>query len=408
MIAEILSIGTELLMGDTVDTNAAWIAKELRDLGIGVYRKTTVGDNPKRLADAYREALSRADLIIASGGLGPTRDDLTKEIAMDVFEQEGVLHEPSVRHLERIFESDPERMRRNEKQAVFPASAVVLPNPSGTAPGCILQKDGKTIVLLPGPPHEMEVVFEGFVEWYRRVHAKETILTKTLRLTGIGESDVNAMIGDLFDSVNPSLAPYAKPYEVTLRIAGKGTEESVIRSQMDALEAQVREILKEYIYGADEDTLEAVCIHRLMEKKQTVAVAESLTGGLVAARLVNVPNASLAFHTGFVVYGEDAKQSILGVREETLARHTAVSRETCEEMLLGLKERTGKDYGLATTGYAGPTGEDVGLTWIGILTPEGIHCEQHRFTGGRERVRNRAARMALTLLWRALVKEERE
>ena len=402
MKAEILSIGTELLLGNIVNTNSRYLAEECSLLGIGIYRITEVGDNPQRLRAVYRECLERSDLIIATGGLGPTRDDLSKEMAVEVLGQTSVLHEPTQKKLQRTFQHNEERIGYNLKQAYFPENAVVLENPHGTAPGCILFSGDKRIVLLPGPPHEMEVVFEGFKAWWERHEEKSTIRSRVLRLAGIGESDAAHRLGDLLDSENPSLAPYAKPYEVTLRLTGRGNSEIEVASMLDALEEKVRAVLGSYIYGADEDSLEQTVLRLVKQRNATIATAESLTGGLVAANLVNVPGASDVFHAGVIAYSDEEKILRLNVSRETIQKHTAVSEETCREMTAGLHAATGAEVCVATTGYAGPDGPDVGLVYIGVLVDGKIIATEHRFSGARHQIRNRSARMALTEVWRRL------
>lgn len=402
MNAEILSIGTELLLGDIVNTNAQYLAQELSVMGVNVYRIVTVGDNPVRLARAFEESLERADLIIATGGLGPTKDDLSKEVAMEVFGQIGTYHEPTLERLTMQFNGDAERVKLNEKQAIFPADALVLPNRRGTAPGCMLTKGEKRIVLLPGPPHEMKEVFSGFVDWWNEHFAETTIRSKVLRLAGIGESDAAFRLGDLLDRENPSLAPYAKPFEVTLRLTGRGHDPEEIHEQIAALEKEVRERLADYVYGEDSDSLESVIVNLLKVKDLTVATAESITGGLVASTLINTPGASDVLGASYIVYSDAAKHSELGVSEKTLIDHSAVSSEVCEEMLRGTQERTNADVCIATTGYAGPAGDDVGLVYIGVLVNEEMRIEKMNFHGDRQMIRNRTARNALAMLWSML------
>lgn len=402
MNAEILSIGTELLLGDIVNTNAQYLAQELSLMGINVYRIVTVGDNPKRLAKAIEESLERADLIIATGGLGPTKDDLSKEVAMEVFGQEGVVHEPTLKRLTMQFNGDLERVELNRKQAIFPADSLVLPNNRGTAPGCMLTKGEKRIVLLPGPPHEMKLVFSGFVNWWNENFADTTIRSKVLRLAGIGESDAAYRLGDLMDRENPSLAPYAKPYEVTLRLTGRGQDPDEILERIVALEKEVRERLADYVYGEDDDSLESVIVDLLKEKNLKIATAESITGGLVASTLINTPGASDVLGASFITYSDEAKHKELGVSEKTLEDHTAVSSEVCEEMLRGTRDRTKAEVCIATTGYAGPTGDDVGLVYIGVSINGEMRIEKMNFHGDRQMIRNRTARNALAMLWMML------
>lgn len=402
MNAEIVSIGTELLLGDIVNTNSQYLAEELSRMGINVYRIVTVGDNPARLKIALEESLSRADLVITTGGLGPTNDDLSKEVAMEVFGQEGVLHEPSAAKLRKIFNEDEERIGINIKQAMFPENSYVLTNALGTAPGVLLQKDEKRMVLLPGPPHEMKVVFGEFVKWWNENMEESTIWSRTLRLAGIGESDANHLVQDLLDNDNPTLAPYAKPYEVTFRLTGSGKTVDEIRPKVEELEAKVRERLYDYVYGADEDTLESVIVQMLKDRGWKISMAESLTGGLIASSLINVPGASEVLEQSFITYSDEAKMRILHVSPYTIENHGVVSEEVCVEMLRGLQKRTYADVCVATTGYAGPDGESVGLVYAGVLIGEDVVVNRYQFHGNRQTIRNRTTRNALATLWKML------
>lgn len=402
MNAEIIATGTELLLGNIVNTNSQYIAQELSLLGLGVYRITEVGDNPKRLKQALKESLSRSDIVFTTGGLGPTKDDLSKEIAVDVMQMESVLHEPTHTRLRMQFNGEEDRVQNNIKQAYFPPEAIVLNNEKGTAPGCILPSADKMIVLLPGPPHEMRAVFAQFVNWWEKNRADSTIRSRVLRLAGIGESDAAARLGDLLDRENPSLAPLAKPYEVTLRITGRGKSPEEVDTAIAALEQEVRAILSDYVYGADEDTLEGTIVDLLIKKDYTIATAESLTGGLLAATLVNVPGVSDALLAGFVTYSEEEKIRRLHVSRETIAQHTAVSPQVCEEMLDGLREISGADVCVVTTGYAGPEGNDIGLVYIGVMIGNEKAVIRHNFHGDRQQIRNRTTRNALAELWRRL------
>lgn len=402
MNAEILSIGTELLLGNIVNTNSQYLARELSLMGIGVYRTTEIGDNPERMKTAFRESLDRVDLIITTGGLGPTRDDLSKEVAMEVLGMEAAVHEPTLSRLRMQFDNDEERVNHNRKQAYFPQDAIVLPNPRGTAPGCILPSAEKLIVLLPGPPHEMEAVFASFRSWWEENRAEMTIRSRILRLAGIGESDAAHRLGDLMDRENPSLAPYAKPFEVTLRLTGRAENAEAVYSMLQELEAEVRSVLGDYIYGEEDDTLEHTVVDLLHSKNLHIALAESLTGGLVTSTLVNVPGVSEVLLAGLVTYSDEEKVHRLNVSRETLEAHTAVSAEVCEEMLRGLEETSGAEVCVATTGYAGPEGDEIGLVYIGISICGHRTIYRHKFHGDRQQIRNRAARNTLTELWRHL------
>lgn len=402
MKAEILSIGTELLLGNIVNTNSRYLAKELSVMGIGVYRITEVGDNPKRIKQAYRESLERVDLVFVTGGLGPTRDDLSKEMAMEVLGMEPEIHEPTLSRLRMQFDQDEQRVNNNRKQAYFPRNGVVLPNCKGTAPGCILPSADKLMVLLPGPPQEMMAVFEEFRKWWEENRSVEAIRSKILRLTGIGESDAAHRLGDLLDRENPSLAPYAKPNEVTLRITAHAAEVDTAYAMIRELEAEVRQVLSDYIYGEEEDSLEGTIVDLLIQQDLHIAVAESLTGGLVTATLINVPGVSETLISGMVTYSDEEKIARLGVSRETIETHTAVSPEVCEEMLVGLEKETGAEVCVSTTGFAGPEGDNIGLVFIGIAIRGKHAILRHHFHGDRDQIRRRAVRSVLTELWRRL------
>ncbi len=403
MKAEIISVGTELLLGDILNTNAQYIGRQLMLLGIDTYRQVTVGDNPQRLREELVTALKNVDVVITTGGLGPTNDDLTKDVCTEVLELEPVLHEPSYRKLLNYFgdRKDKERLLAiNRNQAMFPKDAIVIENGRGTAPGAVLLgKNGKKIILLPGPPSEMIPMFEDFVFSYLRGHSDAIMVSRVLKVTGMGEGDMAKAVEDIMmESTNPTVAPYSNSEGLLLRITAKDVDEAVAREHIAKVESKLRERLGSHIYGVDTDTRAGVAVAGLMERGWSVATAESLTGGLVASALIEVPGASRVLGESFIVYSDEAKSRILGVKPETLEKFTAVSEEVCREMLYGLSRVTGADVCIATTGYAGPSGEDVGFAYIGLLRGENIRIIKGRFGLTRAQVRARVTNRAVDMI----------
>jgi len=404
MKAEIISVGTEILLGDIVNTNAQYISRRLADLGIFVYYQSVVGDNPERMRTAYELAFSRADLVITTGGLGPTQDDLTKEIAAQYFNKKLILDEYSLERIKCFFRKLNRPMgESNVKQAKMPESCVILVNNNGTAPGCIIDENGKTMVLMPGPPKEMKAMFEESVVPYLQKFIDGKLVSKILRFAGIGESAMAEIVSDLIDNgINPTVAPYAKEFECILRITAKATTEKGAEELIEPVEEEIRKRLGKYIYGTGEVPLEFVLGEVLIRNHLTIATAESCTGGLLAGKLINYPGISAAFLEGMVTYTNDAKVKRLGVKVETLEKFGAVSPETAEEMAKGVAIACGTNIGISTTGIAGPGGgtEDkpVGLVYIGIFINGKTKTQKLELSRSRDSVRNRAVREALNLL----------
>ncbi len=408
---EILSVGTELLLGQLVDTNSAYIAKSLADGGIDVYGKLTVGDNRERIAAAMRGALDRADGVIASGGLGPTIDDLTKEAACDALGLDVYLDEESLRDIEDSFAKLGRVMRENNrKQAYLPRGARVLRNGVGTAPGFIaFRHDGKFIAGMPGVPREMKPMMqEQLLPWLREhFGVQEAVHTRTLHTVNLAESEIDHRIDDLFRNLsNPKIAVLAHGRLCDVKIMAKARSEQEARDLIAPVEADVLHRLSGHVYGVDEQTLPGAIHVLLQQSSRTVAVAESCTGGSIAAQLTTVPGSSKSFVGGVVAYDNCVKADLLSVRESTLDRTGAVSEDTAIEMARGACSRLHADVGVATTGIAGPSGgtpeKPVGLVWIAIA-----HADKHRavkfeFLGDRSAVQDRATIAALALLWRTL------
>ncbi len=404
MIAEILSVGTELLMGQIANTDAQYISRRLSELGITLYRHTTVGDNPARVKEALREALSRADIVITTGGLGPTEDDLTKEMVAEYFGLKMVLDAASLRAIEDFMSRVGHPMaNNNRKQAYFPAGALILPNACGTAPGCVVEADGKAVAVLPGPPHELKDMFEKQLAPYLARRSGAHIESRFLRVFGIGESSLENRLRDLFHSDNPTLALYCGPGEVQARITALAPDSASALALIAPLEAEIRRRLGDHVYGEGVDnSVERTAFELLRQRGETVSFAESCTGGLLAARLVGVPGASNVLEESHVTYSDAAKRRVLGVRAGTLAAHTAVSAECAREMAEGARRISGADWAVSTTGYAGPDGgadgTPVGTVFIAVAGPGGTRVEACHFRGKREFIRTLAASWGFNLL----------
>ena len=407
MIAEIVSIGTELLMGQIVNTDAQYLSRRLNALGISVFYHTTVGDNPGRMEQTLRLALSRSDVVITTGGLGPTGDDLSKEIVARLLGLPMERDEESMRRIEGYFAAMHRDMtHNNERQAMFARGAIILPNDRGTAPGCIVEQDGKAVIQLPGPPYELTDMFEKRVLPYLARRTGGAIASRYIRIFGVGESDAETRVKDLIDAqTDVTIAPYCSLGEVQLRVSARaGSEEEAlvrIRPTVEAIAARLGDAV--YAVSADPaDSMEHYAVDALTRAGRTVAVAESCTGGLVAARLVAIPGASAVLHEAHVVYANEAKERYLGVRPETLEAFGAVSEACAREMAEGLRARSGADVAAATTGVAGPGGgtpqKPVGLVYVAAACPEGTFVRELRLNGDRQRVRTLASLHALNMI----------
>lgn len=407
MIAEIVSIGTELLMGQIVNTDAQYLSRRLNALGISVFYHTTVGDNPGRMEQTLRLALSRSDVVITTGGLGPTGDDLSKEIVARMLHLPMERDEESMRRIEGYFSAMHRDMtHNNERQAMFARGAIILPNDRGTAPGCIVEQDGKAVIQLPGPPYELTDMFEKRVLPYLARRTGGAIASRYIRIFGVGESDAETRVKDLIDAqTDVTIAPYCSLGEVQLRVSARaGSEEealSRIRPTVEAIAARLGDAV--YAVSADPaDSMEHYAVDALARAGRTVAVAESCTGGLVAARLVAIPGASAVLHEAHVVYANEAKERYLGVRPETLEAFGAVSEACAREMAEGLRARSGADVAVSTTGVAGPGGgtpqKPVGLVYVAAACPEGTFVRELRLNGDRQRVRTLASLHALNMI----------
>ncbi|MEE0967906.1 MAG: competence/damage-inducible protein A [Clostridia bacterium] len=392
--AEILCVGTELLLGDIVNTNGAFLAGKLAELGISVYRQSVVGDNPERLKAALREASERCDLIITSGGLGPTYDDLTKETVSEFFGRKLVRNDEMLLDIENYFaESGKTMTENNKKQADIPEGGMVFRNRYGTAPSVGIEdgERGVTAILLPGPPRELEPLFEEEVMPYLRSRSENVLVSRNVHIFGMGESAVESLLKPVMErSSNPTLAPYCKNGEVRLRVtACDKSEEKAFESCSGFIERIMETPVGEFVYGIDCDTIENELVQRLKKAKKTLAAAESCTGGLIQKRITDIPGCSEVFLGGCVTYANSAKVSLLSVSEKSLSEYGAVSEQVAIEMARGVRAALGSDIGIATTGIAGPDGgtpeKPVGTVWVGISSEKGEKAFLLRLSSHRDR-----------------------
>lgn len=410
MIAEILAVGTEILLGNIVNTNGQYIANRLAELGINVYHQSVVGDNAERLKQAYDLAFKRADLVITTGGLGPTKDDLTKEVAFDYFTKESILYEDILKNIEGFFKRlNVEMGENNKKQAYFPKDAIIMPNNNGTAPGCIIESHNKVLAVLPGPPREMKAMFEESLVPYLSKFQDGVLFSKTLRIIGIGESQVEEMIEDIIDnSTNPTVAPYAKEGEVILRITAKAKNKDEAEKLVLPVEKSIRDRLGNQVYGEGETSIEEVLGKMLVDNNLSIATAESCTGGLLAGRIINYPGISAVFKEGAITYTNESKIKRLKVKKETLEKFGAVSSQTAAEMAKGIAKVTGADIGISTTGIAGPGGgseeKPVGLVYVGFYFKGEIKTKEFNLVGDRQRIRNNTVTRTLEWVRREILK----
>lgn len=410
MKTEIITVGTEILLGDILNTNTHYLSNELANMGIDVYYQITVGDNEQRLLSQLKESFKRSDLVILTGGLGPTEDDITKEVCAKYFNMEMEFHEQS---WDKIIEIHNKMNRKptenNRKQAYFPKGSLILPNKYGTAPGCIMEKDKKTIIVMPGPPKEMKPMFDNYVKPFLLKDNKNILKSKVLRIIGIGESKIENDLLDLIDKqINPTIATYAKDGECTVRITAKGKNEKEVESLIEPISNEIKSRFKEKVYGEDDTAIEDEVAKILVDNNLTIAVAESCTGGMVAADLINYPGISSVFMEGCVTYSNEAKMMTLNVKKETLNTMGAVSEQCAKEMSEGVAARHNTNIGLSTTGIAGPEGgsEDkpVGLVYMGITINNKTIVKKYIFNGNRQQIRSRACKTLLNDLRLELLK----
>ena len=408
--AEILCVGTELLLGDIINTNASYISRRLAALGIPVYRQAVVGDNPERMRQAIAESFSRSDCLILSGGLGPTCDDITKEMVAEHFGLELELNQEALDRMMEYFSSMGRNMtKNNEKQAMAPVGARVLQNNWGTAPGFVIEQGDKTAIMLPGPPIELEPMWRERVEPYLFERSNSVIVSKNIYILGMGESAVEEKLRYMMEELeNPTVAPYAGNGECRVRVSARAKDEATASEMCDR---QIEEIRKtevgDYIYGIDVDSMENALVMHLRERGMTLACAESCTGGLIAKRITDVSGCSDVFLGGCVTYANEAKEKLIGVKHETLEAFGAVSEQTAREMARGVRLALGADVGIATTGIAGPGGgtpeKPVGTVYIAVSTAEGETVKLLNLSPKRSRefIRICAATNAMSLALKA-------
>lgn len=414
MVVELIAVGTELLLGNIVNTNAAYLSRQCAALGLSMYHQSVVGDNEERLAETLRMALDRSDVVILSGGLGPTQDDLTKETAAKVCGLPLVEDRHSRERIEEYFKNSQFRIitDNNWKQAMVPKGAIVVDNDNGTAPGLIIEKDGKSVILLPGPPNELIPMFEKDIYPYLHKLQPDTISSVMVKVCGLGESYVETQIRDLIDQqTNPTIATYAKTGEVHMRVTAKAADEKEAKKLIKPMVKELKKRFGNNVYTTDEKmTLEETVVNLLKEKGFTLTTAESCTGGLLGARLTNVPGVSEVYKQGFITYSNRAKRKLLDVKKNTLKMYGAVSDKTAKEMAKNGAFITGSDVCVSITGLAGPEGgtpdKPVGLVYIACCCHDRVLVNEFHFKGSRSKIREYAVVRALTLLREAILEEE--
>ena len=409
MNAEIISVGTELLLGQVVNLDTAIVAQELSGLGINLLYSAVVGDNVERLKHAVDTAISRSDLLIMTGGLGPTTDDLTKETTAACAGKKLKLHQPSLDRIQNYF-NERHVSENQEKQAWLPEGCTVFQNDNGTAPGCAFQaENGCTVIMLPGPPSELTPMLHNYVVPFLKKEQEYVIVSHNVHIYGRGEAPVAQMLDDLMDGENPTLAPYAKEGECYMRVTAKAHSEEEADRMCQPLIQEIKRRVGDFVYSVDVETLEELVVSLLKAKGKKLATAESCTGGLLSKRITDVPGSSEVFDMGCVTYANQAKEDLLSVSHETLEKYGAVSPETAREMAEGIVRRSGSDLGIGITGIAGPDGgtaeKPVGLIYIALSDGEHTWVTQRSPIGrtkSREWHRHCAASQALDMVRRWL------
>lgn len=410
MTVEFICVGTELLLGNIVNTNAAFLAEKCAEIGLSCYYQTVVGDNRERLLQTVKTAIERSDIILLSGGLGPTGDDLTKETVAEALglalEEDKESHRLIAEYFARRGITPTEN---NWKQALVPKGAKAIENKNGTAPGIAIEKDGRHIILMPGPPNELKPMFLDSVVPYLRALDEAVIASVTVKVAGIGESRAETMVSDLIETQdNPTIAPYAKTGEVHFRVTARAESDKQAQELIAPMVEELKKRFGNHVYTTDvEVTLEKAVADMLLARGLTMTAAESCTGGLLAARMINVPGASAVFKAGFVTYANEAKHKLIGVREETLSQFGAVSRETAEEMAAGAANAAEAEVAVAITGIAGPDGgtkeKPVGLVYIGCYVQGKVWIKEYHFSGSRAKIRESVTAAALVQLRECLM-----
>ena len=405
MTVEIISVGTEILLGNIVNTNAAYLAEKCAGIGLACYYQEVVGDNEERLLSVLQTALTRADVLLLSGGLGPTQDDLTKEVAARVMGRPLYLHEESKAAIQSFFEKRGlEITDNNWKQAMVPEGCSVVANPNGTAPGIIMAQDGKHVILMPGPPNEMIPMFETSIMPYLSGLQSCVIYSQTVKICGVGESKAETMVADLIkEQSNPTLATYAKTGEVHLRVTARAEDEKAARKLVKPMVKELKGRFGNHVYTTEDDvTLEKAVVDLLLANGLTISTVESCTGGLLAARLINVPGVSEVFKSGYITYSNKAKRRILGIKKGLLEKKGAVSEEVAKEMAKGAAAISKAEVTVSVTGIAGPDGgtdeKPVGLVYIACSVCGKVKVRKYNFKGNRAKIRETTVSSALILM----------
>lgn len=403
MNCELINVGTEILIGDILNTNAQYISKELALIGFNMYYHNTVGDNPQRLENTLETSINRSDIIIMTGGLGPTQDDLTKETVAKALGVEMVFHQESYDTLMNYFRGLHKPTENNFKQAYIPEGSSIIPNNNGTAPGILLEKNNKIIILLPGPPRELIPMFQETVLPFLISKSTTKFFSNYYKVTNIGESALEDMLLDLIDGqTNPTIATYAKQGEVLLRVTANSKEKVEADNFLEKYDKIIKERLGDNIYAFEDVPLNQVVANLLIENGMSISIAESCTGGSIVSKLTEIPGISVSLHSGIVCYSNQSKMDFLGVSGKTLEHYGSVSHETAMEMLKGLYDKTRSDIVIATTGIAGPGGsteeKPVGLVYIGIGIKGEYYVDKHLLTGNRERIQLRSTNIALNMI----------
>lgn len=408
--AEIISVGTELLLGNVVNSDAKDISQMLSELGINVYFHTVVGDNPERLKSAVSIAKSRADIIITTGGLGPTFDDLTKQTLAEAFGKKLIYSEEDAEAIKAYFEKYLKNCsitKNNFQQAYLPEGCTPFHNAWGTAPGCAFEAEGKRVLMLPGPPRECIAMFKHCALPYLKCLSNDEIHSHNIHIFGMGESAVEDKLHDMMtDMKNPTLAPYAKEGECMLRLTAKAPNKEEAEKLMAPVLEKVKDILGDVIYSVDVETLERTVLELLIKDGKTLATAESCTGGLVSSRITSIPGASAAYLGGVATYSNDAKCTLINVNPDTLASQGAVCRDVAVQMAHGIRERLGADIAIGITGIAGPASDDtnkpVGLVYVALADSDNAYCRELNLGNARNRIRTSAANHAFDMIRRYL------
>jgi nicotinamide-nucleotide amidase len=415
MTVELISVGTELLLGNIVNTNANYLSQKCAQLGFSLYYQISVGDNEGRLCECIKTALSRSDILILTGGLGPTQDDMTKEAVAKVMGRVLIMDEASRRHIDSYFRFRYQKevsaviTENNWKQALKIDGSIVVENNNGTAPGYIVEEDGKTIILMPGPPNEMVPMFEDSIYPYLTKKQNKVFVSSMVKICGVGESKAETEILDLIDAqTNPTIAPYAKNGEVHFRVTASADHEEAAAKMITPIVDELYRRFGDNIYSTrEEETLEEVVVKKLQEKNFTLTTVESCTGGMLTSRLVNIAGVSNVLGEGFITYSNEAKKKYLGVSEEILNTHGAVSDQCAKEMVLGAAKATNSEAAIAITGIAGPDGgteeKPVGLVYIASLVKDKVTVKELRLKGNRLKIRDQSVIAALDLLRRELL-----